>query len=43
MSDSKKIDANSLYIILLRETENDPVQEVNSDLYTLISDFVGQL
>ncbi len=43
MSDSKKIDANSLYAILLRETENDPVQEVNSDLYTSISDIVGQL
>ena len=43
MSDSKKIDANLLYTILLRETENDPVQEVNSDLYTSISDTVGQL
>ena len=40
---SKKIDANSLYAILLRETENDPVQEVNPDLYTSISDIVGQL
>ena len=43
MSDSKKINANSLYIILLHETENDTVQEIRSDLYTLISDFVGQL
>ena len=43
MSDSKKIDANSLYTILLRETENDTVQEVSPDLYTSISDFVGQL
>ena len=43
MSDSEKIDANLLYTILLRETKNDPVQEVNSDLYTSISDFVGQL
>ncbi len=43
MSDSKKIDANSLYIILLHETENDTVQEISSDLYTSISDFVGQL
>jgi len=43
MSDSKKIDANSLYIILLRETENETVQEISSDLYTSISDLVGQL
>ncbi len=43
MSDSKKINANSLYIILLRETENDTVQEISSDLYTSISDVVGQL
>lgn len=43
MSESKQIDANLLYTILLRETENDTVQEVNPDLYTSISDFVGQL
>lgn len=43
MSDSKKIDANSLYSILLRETENDTVQEISPDLYTSISDFVGKL
>ena len=43
MSDSKKIDVNSLYTILLRETENDTVQEISPDLYTSISDFVGQL
>ena len=40
---SKGIDVNSLYTVLLRETENDSVQEINSDLYTSISDFVGQL
>ena len=43
MSESKRTDANSLYTILLRETENDSVQEVNTDLYTSISEFVGQL
>ncbi len=43
MSESKRADANSLYTILLRETENDSVQEVNADLYTSISEFVGQL
>lgn len=43
MSESKKIDANSLYSILLRETENDTVQEVSTELYVSISDFVGKL
>ena len=43
MSESKKIDVNLLYTILLRETENDALQEVSSDLYTSISNFVGQL
>ena len=43
MSESKKIDVNSLYSILLRETENDSVQEVDSKLYISISNFVGKL
>ena len=43
MSESKKIDANLLYSILLRETENDSVQEVDSELYISISNFVGKL
>jgi len=43
MSELKEIDANSLYSILLRETENDTVQEINSELYILISNFVGKL
>lgn len=38
-----KIDVNSLYSFLLRETENDMVQEVPADLYVSISDFVGNL
>ena len=43
MSESKKIDANLLYSILLRETENDSVQEVDPELYISISNFVGKL
>ena len=43
MSELKEIDANSLYSILLRETENDTVQEIDSELYILISNFVGKL
>ena len=38
-----KIDVNSLYSFLLRETENDTVQEVPTDLYISISDFIGNL
>lgn len=43
MSELKEIDANSLYSILLRETENDTVQEIDSELYILISNFIGKL
>ena len=43
MSESKKIDANLLYSILLRETENDSIQEVDPELYISISNFVGKL
>ena len=43
MSESKKIDASLLYSILLRETENDTIQEVDPELYISISNFVGKL
>ncbi|MEK6834104.1 MAG: hypothetical protein AABY31_01305, partial [Thermoproteota archaeon] len=43
MSEIKKIDVNSLYNILLREIENDPVQEIDSQLYYSISDMIGKL
>jgi len=43
MSEPKKIDANLLYSILLRETNNDSVQEVDPELYISISNFVGKL
>ena len=43
MSELKEINANSLYSILLRETNNDTVQEIDQQLYISISDFVGKL
>lgn len=43
MSEIKKIDVNSLYNILLREIQNDTVQEVDSKLYYSISDMLGKL
>lgn len=43
MSSSKEIDINSLYGIVLRETENESIQEVDPNLYTSISDFIGKL
>jgi len=43
MSEIKKIDVNSLYNILLREIENDSVQEIDSQLYYGISDMIGKL
>ena len=43
MSGSKEIDINSLYTIVLRETENETIQEIDPNLYTLISNFIGKL
>ncbi len=43
MSESKKIDVNSLYSIVLRETEVDRLQELDPDLYKTISQFIGEL
>jgi len=43
MSETKKIDVNSLYAILLREVENDTVQEIDPNLYSNIAEFLGNL
>jgi DNA replication factor GINS len=43
MSEIKKIDINSLYNILVREIQNDSVQEIDSQLYYNISDMLGKL
>jgi len=43
VSEIKEIDINSLYAIVLRETENETTQEIDPDLYNLISNFIGKL
>ena len=43
MSDEKKIDINLLYSILIRETGNDSVQEINPELFLIISNLTGKL
>jgi DNA replication factor GINS len=43
MSDSKKIDLNSLYAALLREIENDLVQEIDPSFYKTLSEYLGKL
>ena len=43
MSDPKEMDINLLYVKVLRETENESIQEIDPNLYTLISDFIGKL
>jgi DNA replication factor GINS len=43
MSDSKKIDLNSLYAVLLREIENDLVQEIDPSFYKTLSEYLGKL
>lgn len=43
MTESKEIDINYLYSAVLRETENDSIQELNPELYRQISEFTGKL
>jgi len=43
MSELKETDVISLYSIVLRETNNDTVQEIDHQLYISISEFVGKL
>ncbi|MEO9310330.1 MAG: hypothetical protein ABI337_08580 [Nitrososphaera sp.] len=43
MSETKKIDLNSLYAILVREIENDQVQELDRTFYTSLSEYLGKL
>ena len=37
------MDINSLYGTVLRETENESIQEIDPSFYTTISDFIGKL
>jgi len=43
MSETKDIDINSLYSIVLSETEIDEVQELDSEFYKKLSKFIGEL
>lgn len=43
MSETNEIDLNKLHHIVLRETENDSIQEINPDFYRQLSDFIGDL
>ena len=43
MSESNEIDLNKLHHIVLRETENDSIQEISPDFYRNLSDFIGNL
>jgi DNA replication factor GINS len=43
MSETKKIDLTSLYSVLVREIENDQVQEIDRAFYTSLSEYLGKL
>lgn len=43
MSETKKIDLNSLYAVLLREIENEQVQEIDPEFYKTLSEYLGKL
>ena len=43
MSEENKIDVKYLQTVVLRESENNPIQELDSNLYSSISKFVGSL
>ena len=43
MSETNQMDLNTLYTIVLHESESDSVQELNANLYSSISEFIGKL
>lgn len=43
MSETKKIDVHTLYSILLREAENESVQELDPKFYNNIAEFISNL
>ena len=43
MSEQNEININYLHKIVLQESENDAIQEINSDLYNSISEFLKNL
>ena len=43
MSEQNEIDINTFHSIVLRETESDPIQELDPNFYRNLSDFIGNL
>ncbi len=43
MSESKQFDISELHHIVLLETENDSIQEIDPNFYRQLSDFIGNL
>ncbi|WP_268541462.1 hypothetical protein [Candidatus Nitrosotenuis cloacae] len=43
MSETRNIDLNSLYSVLVREIENDQVQEIDPSFYRSLSEYLGRL
>ena len=43
MSELNEITINSLHTLVLRESESDTIQEIDSDFYRNLSDFIGNL
>ena len=43
MSESNQIDINSLHHLVLRETENDTILEIDPSFYRNLSEFIGNL
>lgn len=43
MSEAKKIDLLTLYSTLIREIENDQVQEIDPEFYRTLADYLGRL
>jgi len=43
MSEQNKININSLNVLILQEAETDSIQEIDSDLYTSISELIKNL
>ena len=43
MSETSEMDIHTLHSIVLRETENDRIQELEPDFYRILSNFLGNL
>lgn len=43
MSETKRVDLNYLYSTLIREIENEQVQEIDAEFYKTLSEYLGKL